>query len=141
MMMGESYLGKKVLDVLALCSVLRSKKYSKIHLYGSGLGSVTAALAALLDPSVATVTLYNAPLSWRENIDSVISRWPVSHLPANVLHHFDLPDVYALLAKKKLSIIDPWNARMEVYAKDECEREAKMYGVRVPLQVNEPANT
>ena len=50
LMFGTSLLAGKVYDVLAACKLLRTRGAKTIHLAARRLGSIPAAIAALLDP-------------------------------------------------------------------------------------------
>lgn len=113
MMLEESYLGRRVHDVLSVLDLLASRGTRSVHLCGRGLGAVLATFAGLLHPVVKRVTLKNALLSFAELTQQPISFWPQSSLAEGVLNHFDLPDCYRALSKKNLRFIEPWTGKME----------------------------
>jgi len=117
-MLGETYLGGKVRDILSACVLLKENGCT-IHLKGRGMGAVAAAFAALFAEGVEQVTLINTLLSFHELTQAPVYTWPLSHFIPGVLENFDIPDIFNVLEKEKpLRIIDPWNEVMEVWGKE-----------------------
>ena len=126
-MLDRPYIGRRVHDLLSVLELLKSKGYRKIHLHGRGMGAILAAFAACLHDAVSQVSLHDALLSYHELTQSPIFDWPFSFLPWDVMHHFDLPDCYRLLhRKKKLSINRPWDARMQPWKKDKLKAHLRL---------------
>jgi hypothetical protein len=113
-MLGESYLGGKVQDALSAINLLKAKGAKDIKLVGSGLGAIVAAFAAVLSEKVDTVSLINAPVSYEQMIEDVMTYWPLSHMPTAMLQVCDLPDIYKALESKSLKIIDQWDSMFRV---------------------------
>jgi dienelactone hydrolase/pimeloyl-ACP methyl ester carboxylesterase len=111
-MLGESYLGRRVFDVMRTIDFLLAEGATQVDLIGRGFGSITAAFAALLHPSAPRVNLYHYLPSYQLIIDTPHYAWPLSALPFGVLKHFDLPDVYRVLGRR-LTLNKPWDARMK----------------------------
>ena len=111
-MLGESYFGRRVFDVLRCIDFLIAKDAGEIELLGRGLGSTIAAFAALLHPSRLRVKLLDYLPSFHLLTQDPLACWPLSSLPCAVLQHFDLPDVHAALGSR-IELERPWNARME----------------------------
>ena len=105
-MMGESYLGRRVHDLLRTIDCLEDGG-ADVHLIGRGTGSVPVALAALLHPSGLTCELVHYPPSYQLLIDNPLHNWPLSCFIENCLETFDLPDIYSELGGK-LQKCDPW---------------------------------
>lgn len=99
-MLGQSMLGLRVFDVLRCMDFLRCAGADRIDLVGKGIGSVVAALAALLHPSRPRVTLLDHLPSFRMLLQSPVMLWPMSSLPRGALAAFDLPEVYAALGNR-----------------------------------------
>lgn len=112
-MLNDSYLGRRVHDVLATLDLLASRGTQNVHLTGRGLGGVIGAFAGVLHPLVTQVTLKNSPRSFHEMTQTPVQRWPLSSLPWGILKATDLPEIFELLKKtKKLKFVSPWNAQM-----------------------------
>ena len=77
---------------------------------GRGLGSTTAAFAALLHPSAPRAKIVNYLPRYTMIACSPQYTWPLSALLRGCLLHFDLPDIYAALGKR-LTKARPWDAR------------------------------
>lgn len=112
LMLDEPYVGRKTHDVLTVIDWLRSLGHDHVHLIARGFGSVPATFAALLSPSVRSVTLKHAPASFRAIVDADDYDWPVSLFPWGALERFDLPDCYRALAGKNLRQLEPRGARV-----------------------------
>ncbi|MFW6059260.1 MAG: alpha/beta hydrolase family protein [Phycisphaeraceae bacterium] len=131
-MLGESYCGRRVHDALAALDLLAAQGAERVHLIGRGLGAVIGALAGCAHPVVTQVTLKNPLLSFHELTQEPVFGWPLSSLPWGVLHKFDLPDCYRMLAKKKLRLVEPWNGQMR--AMDRPAARAAMREHGLPLK-------
>jgi len=127
-MYGESYLGRRVFDLLRVLDLLESRGYRKINLAGRGFGSLPALFAAVLHPRAAHVTLKHAPLSYHEMTQDEDYKWPLSALPWGILKKLDLPDCYRALGKR-LAIVEPWNARMEPLPAKEARQRLGELGI------------
>lgn len=117
-MSGQPYLGRRVHDLMAVLNLLQSEGYREVHLVARGMGALIATFAAVLHPLVKRVTLKNTLLSYYELTQAPIQSWPLSVIPSDILHYFDLPDCYRALAKKHLEIISPWNSQMQLWSKN-----------------------
>ncbi len=112
LLLGESYLGRRVYDLLRTLDLLTDSGARKIHLYGRGQGALLALCAGLLHPQTGHITLKNAPLSWIEWTRAPLVFWPAANFLRNALHHFDLPDLYRALGRR-LILIEPWGPDMQ----------------------------
>jgi dienelactone hydrolase/pimeloyl-ACP methyl ester carboxylesterase len=112
LLLGGSYLGQRVYDVLRTLDLLVAEGAGKITLYGRGQGALLAAYAALLHRDVASVTLQHAPLSYHAMTQVPLVAWPVAGFPRGVLARFDLPDIYRALGRR-LTLRQPWDPEMK----------------------------
>ena len=113
-MINKTYLGGKVKDALAAINLLKANGTKEINLIGRGLGAIVAAFAAVLSEKVDTVTLINAPVSYQQMVEDVMTHWPLSHMPPGILKVCDLPDIYQALESKSLKLIDQWDSMFRV---------------------------
>ncbi|NLF22667.1 MAG: hypothetical protein GX590_05835 [Lentisphaerae bacterium] len=111
-MLNQSYLGRRVFDVMRTIDFLLAYGASEVSLVGRGLGATTAAFAALLHPSRPRVRLLNYLPSYTLLTQSPQFAWPLSSLLRGCLTCFDLPDVYRALGRR-LRLEDPWDAAMQ----------------------------
>ena len=113
-MLGISYCGQRVHDLLSALDLLAANGCEDIHLVARGLGSIWATFAACLHPAVRRVTLHNALRSYHELTRAEVYRWPLSSMVAGVLNDFDLPDCHRLLRRtRRLKLVAPWDAQMK----------------------------
>ncbi|HNG33549.1 MAG TPA: acetylxylan esterase [Blastocatellia bacterium] len=130
MMWNESYCGRRVHDLLSTLDLFAANGCREMHLVGRGIGAVTATFAAVLHPLVKQVTLHNALLSYHELTQDERYQWPLSTLPYGVLQRLDLPDcLRELAATKRLSVVDPWNARMQTWPREKLTEHLQSLGL------------
>jgi dienelactone hydrolase len=108
LMLGRPYLGQKVADILRVLTWLKSLGHEEIHLAGKGWGALAAAFAGLLSPEVTSVTLKHALSSYTDLATTEDYKWPYAVMLPGVLTHFDLPEIYAALKPKNLTLLEPW---------------------------------
>lgn len=112
LLMGESFLGRRVFDALRTMDLLVAEGAKKIHLYGRGQGAILALYAGVLHDKVASVTLKNGPLSYQAWTQTPLVDWPVANVPRGVLQVFDLPDLIKSLGQK-VQIVQPWGPNLK----------------------------
>ena len=113
LMFNKPYLGGRTYDVLSVLDWMGSRGYKNVHLVGKGWGALPATFAALLCNNVKQVTLKNALTSYFEVTQTELYKWLLSSFLPGVMRKFDLPDCYAELKSKNLSMVEPWDAGME----------------------------
>lgn len=128
LMLGESYLGRRVNDVLRTVDLLVAEGATKVDLVGRGQGAVLALYAGLLHAKTGSVTLKNGPLSYRSWTQTPIVLWPFANQPTGVLKHFDLPDCIRALGRR-VRMIQPWNPRMRPYTKSQLRTAMREAGL------------
>jgi len=112
LMLGESYLGRRVHDTLSALDLLVGEGAQKVHLHGRGQGAIIALCVALLHDRSDTVTLYNGPISYTAWCKAPLVAWPAANFLRGALSYFDLPDLYRALGKR-LRLIEPWGPDMK----------------------------
>jgi len=129
-MLGQSYLGKRVHDLLCVLDLLQDYGYSKIRIVGRGMGALLATHGALLHKAVKDVVLMNALLSYNELTQVPVQSWPLSCLSPGVLQSFDLPDcLRAIDQEKSLKLIAPWNSQMRPWRRNALKTHLKGLGL------------
>ncbi|MFO7918274.1 MAG: acetylxylan esterase [Anaerolineae bacterium] len=111
LLFGESYLGRRVLDVLQTMDLLIDEGAHEIRLYGRGQGALIALFASLLHERVTTVMLKNLPKSYHGWTQAPLVDWPAANCLCDVLRHLDLKDCIEAL-EERVTIIEPWSATM-----------------------------
>ena len=109
LMLDQSYLGRRVHDILATLDLLEHIGTRRIHLVGRGCGAVLGTYVACLHPLVKQVTLCQPLTSYHALTQSPIFGLPASMMPYAGLKYFDLPDCYSALKSKKLRMFDSWD--------------------------------
>jgi pimeloyl-ACP methyl ester carboxylesterase len=102
--LGRPLFGQRLRDTLVAASDLSQPE---IAILGTGAGALLAVYAAVLEPRFRTVVSIGALLSYRSLIDDPLQRHPTSILLPGVLRAYDLPDVYAAIAGRRLLVINP----------------------------------
>lgn len=129
-MLGQSYLGRRVLDVLKTIDLLVAEGARKVNLVGRGQGAVLATYAGLLHGKTGTLTLKNGPLSYDEWTRTPLVFWPFANFPSGCLKHFDLADCIRGLGKR-VTLIQPWGPAMEPYTKAQLSKAMKEAAISV----------
>lgn len=111
-LLGNSYIGHRVNDVLATIRLLINEGAKEIHLYGRGQGAILALFAGVIEKNLASVTIKNAPPSFDSWVHAPIVLWPSANFLKGVLKEFDLPDCMDAI-KDKLTVIEPWGVDMK----------------------------
>jgi cephalosporin-C deacetylase-like acetyl esterase len=109
LMLGESYMGRRIFDLLRTMDLLCSEGVQHIDLFGRGLGSLISLFAACLHPNVRSITVKNSISSYRSLTERAWTPWPSSVFVRNLLKHFDLSDCHDYLGKR-LKSLDPWGS-------------------------------
>lgn len=112
LLLGQSYLGRRVFDVFRTLDLLKAEGAQTVHLYGRGQGAVLALFVALLRDEVVTLTLKNGPRSYREWTQAPLVAWSAANFLRGALKVFDLPDIVAALGDR-VRIVDPWGPDMQ----------------------------
>lgn len=96
---GETYLGKRVYDVLSIIKLLNSKGCEKINLYGNGSGAIIGLFVSLFSESVKKLTLKNIPESYYSLTKIPSVKIPSSSLPKGILKITDIPEIIEFFKK------------------------------------------
>jgi hypothetical protein len=100
-MLNKPMLGRRVLDILSAIAWLKSHGVKTIHLKAKGLGTIPAAIAALLSHDVADVTLMAAPESYENMIRDRLCWCPSCLMIPGALTFTDLPEIYDAIRQTK----------------------------------------
>ena len=112
LLMNQSYLGRRVYDVLCTIDLFINEGAKKIHLYGRGQGAIMALFAGVLHDNITSVTLKNAPESYESWVHTPLVAWASANFPHNILKFMDIPDCIKFLGDK-VTIMEPWGADMK----------------------------
>jgi dienelactone hydrolase len=122
--LNRPLLGQRVLDVLAVLrqpDVADSAKRG-VHLYGEGVAGLAALHAAALVERVdVEVTLDGSLTAWQSIFDIPVTYNQLSSIVPGAMKTYDLPDLAATLAPRKLTIRGPLDAAQRPASQDALE--------------------
>ncbi len=97
---GKTLMGGRVFDLLRVLQLLKTKGFSQIELYGSGLGGLTSLFAAPYIAGLSRLSLWQMPASFEWLYLHPSSRLPTSSVVPGLLLHSDIPEIVDSLRKK-----------------------------------------
>jgi pimeloyl-ACP methyl ester carboxylesterase len=124
---GATPLGMRTRDVLRAVDYLRSRAgidKKRIALVGQGTAGLAVLHAAALDESVSAAAVTNTLASYAAIVDHEIYTIRYAMFTPGVLRKYDLPDVAALVAPRRLTVINPVD---EMQRPLDPDRAAEMY--------------
>jgi hypothetical protein len=104
-MLGKPLLGQRVADILALVRSLLSHPLTAnrpVRIVAQNALTVPALFAAALEPSIESLYLSGALVSFRQIADTEVYDYPFANFVPGLLNHTDLPLVAASLAPRKI---------------------------------------
>jgi len=138
-------LGQRVADLLSILEGLDAESGGKEHggfdVVGFGPAGPVVLHAALLDDRglIRSVTLERSLVSWSNILQTKISRDQLASVVPGALQSYDLPDVAARLAPRRLSIHGAVDAMGDPVSQSALEEAyagcAKAYGPRGQLEL------
>jgi cephalosporin-C deacetylase-like acetyl esterase len=108
LLVGKTMVGMRALDItraVDLLSARRDVDREKIYVYGKKGGAVPALYAAVLDRRIRKVVLEDMLSSYESVVENKIHRRVLESVVPGALKFYDLPDLAATLAPRKLSIV------------------------------------
>jgi cephalosporin-C deacetylase-like acetyl esterase len=132
LLFGESYLGRRIHDVLSVIDLLEAGGTRDVTLYGRGQGAVIALFAALLHQRVTQVTLKNAPLAYMDWVSTPLVAWPAANIVQGALAAFDLPDALRALGSR-VRLVQPWGPDMKPLTPARARRQLKGHSLPASL--------
>ncbi len=108
LLVGKTMVGMRVLDItraVDLLSARRDVDRDKIYVYGKKGGAVPALYAAVLDRRISKLVLEGMLSSYDSVVESKIHRQVLESVVPGALKFYDLPDLVATLAPRKVSIV------------------------------------
>jgi dienelactone hydrolase len=108
LLVGKTMVGMRVLDItraVDLLSARRDVDRDKIYAYGKKGGAVPALYAAVLDRRIGKVVLEGMLSSYDSVVENKIHRQVLESVVPGALKFYDLPDLVATLAPRKVSIV------------------------------------
>jgi cephalosporin-C deacetylase-like acetyl esterase len=108
LLVGKTMVGMRALDITRSVDLLWARQdidRDKIYVYGKKGGSVPVLYAAVLDRRIRKVVLEGMLSSYDSVVTSKIHRQALESVVPGALKFYDLPDLVATLAPRKVSIV------------------------------------
>ncbi|MEO8206249.1 MAG: acetylxylan esterase [Chthoniobacterales bacterium] len=110
-MFGETYIGRRVHDVLSVIDLLIAEGATGVRLYGRGQGALHALFASVIHPKVTRTILKNYPRSFGEWASAPLLKWPGANMIKGILKVTDIPECLKALGSK-VTLSEPWSPTM-----------------------------
>jgi pimeloyl-ACP methyl ester carboxylesterase len=108
---GRPLLGQRIKDLLtAAPKRLRNREWLVV---GVGAGALVAAHAAALEPRISQLITIDGLLSFRSLLDDPLPKQPFSSFLAGVLGAYDVRDLYAAIAPRRVLVINPQDSQRQ----------------------------
>lgn len=99
-LLGESYLGGRVSDIIATIQLLKTQVSPDIVITASGIGQIPAILAAFLSPYPVQLRIDEPLITFRDAVKNIYCPIPQSMIPTNILNIADLDQIYSLVENR-----------------------------------------
>jgi cephalosporin-C deacetylase-like acetyl esterase len=109
--LNRPLLGQRVYDVLSIVASLASEKEQQFELIGIGAAGPVALHAAAMETRIAATTARRSIASWTSVAMTPLTVNQLANVVPGVLKHYDLPEVAAAIAPRKVSVVDPLDPR------------------------------
>jgi hypothetical protein len=111
--LGRTLPGDWMAEIANLVSQIKAQRPGiPVCLVGVDGMAETALLAAAIIPDVSSVVVDQPLVSYRDLISDKV-RWSAGEYLPRVLNHFDIPQVIAAIAPRKVSLFNPINGIRE----------------------------
>ena len=120
---GRPLMGQRVKDLLAAAPRRTNRREWLVA--GVGAGALVAAQAAVLDPRINAVISIGGLLSFRSLLDDASPKQPLSSFLPGIVGAYDMRDVYAAIAPRRLLVFNPRDSQRAVVDPDAAGRELR----------------
>jgi len=132
--LGRHILGMRVWDVLRAVDMLEGRFHGETGVYGERDAGLIALVAGAVDDRIAQVVAERMPSSYV----SPRLKQPPSFYPPRLLNYADIPEIAALVAPRRLKLINPVDMANEALTREEAEEAFKFtYKVYEHLKATE----
>ncbi len=104
LMFGESYLGKRVFDVLSVIELLKSKGCRSTNLYGNRQGAILALFVCVFSDLVKSVYFEKLPESFSKLFRAISTDLTSVNLLKGILKIADIPEILEFLKKRGIEL-------------------------------------
>jgi pimeloyl-ACP methyl ester carboxylesterase len=143
--LGESLFAMRVKDVLR--AVEFASQYGRVHLVGLDMAALWALVAAALDPGIVSVSLQGGLASFRMLAEHGRFLHSPSQFIPGMLKSMDLPQIAALIAPRRLSILSSVDHMMVALNPDDARMTYEwtrvvyqLYGADLNFRIGEDKN-
>ncbi len=112
LLVGKTMVGMRALDLVRGLDLLAARPdvdTSRLAVSGRGGAGIPVLFAALFDERISSVALDGTLLSYESVVDARIHQGIVDQIVPSVLKSFDIPDVVAALAPRRVAVFNPVN--------------------------------
>src|SRR5262249_52272678 len=112
LLIGKTMVGMRAADLVRGVDLLAARNdvdASRTAVVGRGGAAIPALFAALFDERIRSVALDGMPLSYDAVVKSRIHQGIVEQIVPSALKYFDLPDVIAAIAPRKVAVFNGVN--------------------------------
>ena len=120
---GRPLLGQRVKDLLAAAPRRTNRREWLVA--GVGVGALVAAQAAVLEPRINAVISIGGLLSFRSLLDDSSPLQPFSSFLPGIVGAYEMRDVYAAIAPRKLLVVNPQDSQRAVVEPGVARRELR----------------
>ena len=120
---GRPLMGQRVKDLLAAAPRRTNRREWLVA--GVGAGALVAAQAAVLEPRINAVISIGGLLSFRSLLDDASPKQPLSSFLPGIVGAYDMRDVYAAIAPRRLLVLNPQDSQRAVVDPDAAGRELR----------------
>ncbi len=121
--LNRPLLGQRAADLLGVINFIPKEK--QLELVGSGTAAPVILHAAATNDRVKAVTIDGGLVSWDNVVRTPISHNQLANVVPGVLKVYDLPDLAAAIAPRKLTIRNPVDAAGKPLTKEAAEEAYK----------------
>src|SRR5205823_10848694 len=108
--LNRPLLGQRVFDLLVAVDAVAVGPGKQIEVIGVGSAAPVVLHAAALDDRIKAVTIDGCVLSWDHVVRTPVSHNQLANVVPGALSAYDLPDLAAAVAPRKLTIRNPVDA-------------------------------
>lgn len=105
--LGRPLLGQRVGDLLAVVAAVADDSPNGLKIVARGTAGPIALHAAALEPRIDALMLDSAIVSWTSVVETPISDNQLANVVPGALAYYDLPDLAALIAPRRLAVEAP----------------------------------
>jgi cephalosporin-C deacetylase-like acetyl esterase len=142
MLVHRTLIGLRAQDIVRSVDLLATRgdvEMQRLSAYGFGAAAPVLLHAAAMDDRIKNVVLKNMLASYESVVTEKISRQVFENIVPGVLTKYDLPDLAATLAPRRITIVNPVNPRGQLL--DPSEVRLQYESAKTVFQIAGPASS